>query len=310
MLLTGCGAGLAAAGEPCTAYLMACFGPAEKLYYATSPDARHWVSLNGGRPVFDPGLRLRDPFLRRVNGVFHLVHTLGWDHPAIGHWTSKDLIHWSGGRIDVAPAERRRAWAPEFVYEERAGLFHVFWASVYEGHNTMHVVTTRDWTDITPDRAQIFYNLGIHDIDLTIVRRGGRYYGFHKPGGVEDRLGNRLSVSRTLDPETNTFAAANPGRDVLPGQTKPTEGPEVIQLIGEERWLIYGDPFRAPMEAWETTDFASFRKIEVHPPPGAKHCSMLPITAAELRRLRAAFPARKSHSGEGQPTTGVPASQP
>lgn len=138
---------------------MAYFGPAEKLFYAQSHDAQHWTALNGGRPVFDPGVRLRDPFLRRVNGVFHLVHTIGWDHPAIGHWTSKDLVHWRGGRIEVVPPERRRAWAPEFVYEAQTGLFHVFWASVYDGHNTMHVVTTRDWTHLKPERSRVFFTI-------------------------------------------------------------------------------------------------------------------------------------------------------
>ena len=153
----------------------------------------------------------------------------------------------------------------------------------------MHVVTTRDWTDITPDRSQVFYDLGIHDIDLTIVEHNGVYYGFHKPGDVEDRLGNRLSTSKTLDPRTNTFAEGNPGRVVFEGQTQPTEGPEVIQLIGEQRWYVYGDPFRSPMEAWETTDFVRFKKITVDTVPGSKHCSMLAITEAELRHLRTAY---------------------
>ena len=39
--------------EKCSAYLMAYFGPAEKLFYAVSDDARHWQALNDGQPVFD-----------------------------------------------------------------------------------------------------------------------------------------------------------------------------------------------------------------------------------------------------------------
>ncbi len=282
------------AAEPFTAYLMAYFGPEEKLFYAWSRDARNWNELNGGKPVFDAGVRLRDPFVQRVKGRFHLVHTKGWDHPTIFHWESADLIEWKGGPIDVVPPERKRAWAPEFFYEESSGLFHVFWASILDRHNTMHVVTTRSWDDITPDRAQVFYDIGIHDIDLTIVENGGVYYGFHKPGGVDDRMGNRLSTSRTLDPGTNTFAEGQPGKIVFKGQTKPTEGPEVIQLIGWNKWYVYGDPFASPMEAWETSDFVDFKKIAVRTVPGSKHCSMLPITERELRRLRAAYPNPRS----------------
>ena len=54
------------AAEPDTAYLMAYFGPDEKLFYAWSRDARSWTALNGGEPVLDAGVRLRDPFLQRV----------------------------------------------------------------------------------------------------------------------------------------------------------------------------------------------------------------------------------------------------
>ncbi len=290
----------AEAQEVHTAYLMAYFGPQEQLYYAWSRDARRWTALNGGRPVFDAGVRLRDPFVQRVGDRFHLVHTKGWDHPTLYHWESTDLIDWEGGPIDVVPPDRVRAWAPEFFYEESSGLFHVFWASIHDGHNTMHVVTTRDWSDITPDRSRIFYDLGIHDIDLTIVEHDGRYYGFHKPGGVEDVMGNRLSTSLTLDAVTNTFGAGGPGAVVLEGEVKPTEGPELIELIGEERWYVYGDPFNSPMQAWETTDFVEFARIDVETVPGSKHCSMLSITEAELERLLEEYPDPHSPAYERQ----------
>ena len=290
----------AEAAEPYTAYLMAYFGPEERLFYSWSRDARNWTALNGGKPVFDPGVRLRDPFVQCVNGQFHLVHTKGWDHPTIFHWESADLINWKGGAIDVVPPDRKRAWAPEFFYEKKTGLFYVFWASIHNGHNTMHVVTTRDWTDITPDRAQVYYDIGIHDIDLTIVEFNGVYYGFHKPGDVDDRMGNRLSISRTLDPQANIFAEGGPGKIVFDGQSKPTEGPEVIQLIGQNKWYIYGDPFHSPMEAWETTDFVKFKRIVVKTVPGSKHCSMFPITETELRRLCETYPCPSPKNEEAE----------
>jgi len=78
---------------------------------------------------------------------------------------------------------------------------------------------------------------------------------------------------------------------VFEGQIKPTEGPEVIRLIGREIWYIYGDPFSSPLQAWETTDFVKFTKIDVTTPDGAKHCSMIPITARELEILRKQYPS-------------------
>jgi hypothetical protein len=66
----------------------------------------------------------------------------------------------------------------------------------------------------------------------------------------------------------------------------------VIRLIGQRKWHVYTDPFHSALEAWETTDFASFRRIPVTTPEGAKHCSMLPITRAEVNALRRQYPNR------------------
>ena len=271
--------------ERYSAYLMAYFGPEEKLFYAVSRDARNWTALNNGKPVFDAKVRLRDPFLNRVKGKFHLVHTKGWDHPVIFRWESNDLIHWTGGSIKVVDDAKKRAWAPEYFYCASEELFYVFWASIHNGHNAIHYVTTKDWKDITPARSAVYYDIGIHDIDLTIVEHKGTYYGFHKPGDVDDRMGNRLSTSTSLDPKKEGFGKDGYGKDVFPDQTRPTEGPEVIRLIGEDKWYIYGDPFRSPLEAWETNDFVHYTKIPVSTPDGAKHCSMIQITQAELDNL-------------------------
>ncbi len=281
-----------AGAEKFSAYLMAYFGPEEKLFYAVSDDARHWQALNGGKPVFDAKARLRDPYVHRARGKFHMVHTKGWDHPTIFHWESTDLIHWVGGPIDVVPPAGKRAWVPEFFYEPSEDLFYVHWASIHNGHNTIHYVTTKDWTDITPERSAIWYDIGIHNIDLTIVKHKGTYYGFHKPGDVDDKMGNRLSTVTSLDPKKDSFARDGHGKVVFEGQIKPTEGPEVIRLIGQDKWYIYGDPFRSPLQAWETTDFVHFTKIEVTTPEGAKHCSMIPITKQELDALRQQYPSR------------------
>ena len=281
-----------------SAYLMAYFngedapdGGVWGLRYAYSKDARNWKALNNGKPVFDPKVWLRDPFIKRVKGKFHMVHTKGMEYPTIFHWEATDLINWHGGPIDVVHPSGIKAWAPEFFYVESEDLFYVYWASDYEGHHTMHYVTTKDWTDITPKRSDIFYNIGIHDIDLTIVEHDGTYYGFHKPGAYEDFMGNRLSVSKSLHPGEVTFGKDGPGKVVFEdSHPKGTEGPEVIKLIGQDKWYIYGDPFEAPLEAWETTDFVNYAKIPVTTPSGAKHCSMIPITQKELEVLLAEYP--------------------
>ena len=276
--------------EEYSAYLMAYFGPEEKLYYAYSHDARNWTAINQGKPVWSPHF-VRDPFINRVGDKFHLVHTTGWTGTTIGHWESNDLIHWTGGEIQVINPSKEKCWAPEFFYCNRENLFYVFWASMHEEkHHAIHYLKTKDWKDITPADTAVFYTIGIHDIDLTIVEKDGAYYGFHKPGDVDDKMGNRLSVSKNLNPSEDSFGKDGYGKVVFAEETKPTEGPEVIQLIGQKRWYIFGDPFNAPLQAWETTDFETYEEIAVTTPEGAKHCSMTPITQAELDALLAHYP--------------------
>ena len=291
--------------EPAYAYVMPYFdGGLQKLSLAYSYDARNWTALNGGRPIDnwiskETGQKVeipfvRDPFVAQVDGKFHLVHTTAWAGTTIGHWVSDDLITWTGGPIEVVTPDKVRCWAPEFTYLPEEKTFYVYWASLLKKdgseHNAMHYLTTRDWENITPADSAVYYDIGIHDIDLTIYRHDGTFYGFHKTGDVGDRMGNRLSTVTSLDPSQDSFTKDGHGRIVFPDETKPTEGPEVVKLVQEDKWLVYGDPFNAPLEAWETTDFQTYTKIEVTTPPGSKHCSFVVITTPQLDQLRQAYP--------------------
>jgi len=281
--------------EPAYAYFMAYFGAGkgkdhEKLYYAYSDDARNWTALNNNKPVWSPPF-VRDPFVNRVNGKFHLVHTTGWTGTTIGHWESDDLILWTGGPIQVIEPWQEKCWAPEFFYCEQEEVYYVYWASMHKDkHHAMHYLKTKDWKNIKPSDSALFYDIGIHDIDLTIVEHHDTYYGFHKAGDVQDKMGNRLSISKSLDPAQDSFSDDGHGKIVFVDEAKPTEGPEVIKLVGQDTWYVYGDPFNSPLQAWESTDFKTYRKIRVTTPQGAKHCSMFPISRTELNRLLTHYP--------------------
>ena len=76
---------------------------------------------------------------------------------------------------------------------------------------------------------------------------------------------------------------------MLPNQQHPTEAVAGLELIGGQKWYFYADPNRhktMDLQAWETTDFKTFREIEINVPKGAKHCSFIQITKKELERLR------------------------
>ena len=274
-------------------YLMAHFTEEkQQLYYAFSRDARDWTALNGRKPVFDSGVDLRDPFIGYANGKFHMVHTKGWDHPVIHHYESTDLIDWVGGEIKVVPDDKKRAWAPEWIYEEQSGLFYVFWASQLNGHNCIYYTTTKDWKDISPEKSAVYYDIGIDVIDLTMTKANGRYYAFHKCGSLEDNMGITYMSSPTLHPGDPNFGFGKHGRGTLITQegVKPIEGPEIVKLNGQQKWYVYADPFHNDFVAWETSDFNTFSRIPVSVPRGAKHCSMLSISQSQLDALLKKYP--------------------
>ena len=283
--------------EPYAAYLMAYFKSGEQqLFYAYSEDCRNWIALNRDQPVMHSPVDLRDPYIGRAGDVFHLVHTHGWDYPEIYHYSSKDLLQWEGGPVQVVSPEKKRAWAPEWYYEEEEGVFYLFWASLYNGHNAIYYTKTKDWTDIRPENAKLYYDLGIDDIDFTVtnVPTGPRpgYYAFHKPGSLEDNFPVSGMYSSTLDPQRPGFSFGKQNKLItsLPDIVRPIEGPEIIQLNNEQKWYIYADPFHQPFIAWETTNFRDYNRIAVRPPKDSKHCSILAITKTELARLLARYP--------------------
>lgn len=283
--------------DPLTGYLMAYFKSSQQqLFYAVSEDCRHWTTLNDGQAVLETTILLRDPFIGRVRNKFHLVHTKGWDYPVIYHYESDNLTDWEGGPIQVVPDDKKRAWAPEWYYEEKEGLFYVFWASLHNGHNTIFYVKTRNWKNIRPDQAKVYYDLGIDDIDFTITKistgLNPGYYAFHKPGSLEDNFSVECMYSPSINPEDPHFRFGNRNypSPVLPNMVKPIEGPEIVRLNKEDKWYIYADPFHQHFVAWETVDFKQFDPITVRVPEASKHCSILGITAGEMARLKNRFP--------------------
>jgi hypothetical protein len=274
-------------------YLMAHFmANDQKLYYAYSHDARNWTSLNARKPVFDSKVDLRDPYIGYAKGRYHLVHTKGWDHPSIHHYESSDLINWEGGEVKVVDENKKRAWAPEWIYSKKEDLFYLFWASEHNGHNAIFYQTTKDWKSISPNKSTLYYDIGLDVIDLTITKTGDHFQAFHKCGSLSDNFSISHMVSPTLNPHDKQFAFGKVGKgtDVTDEIVKPIEEPQIIKLNKQEKWYLYADPFFNNFIAWETTDFLNFKRIPISAPRGAKHCSLLSITSKELSVLLKKYP--------------------
>ncbi|CAE7217404.1 unnamed protein product [Rhizoctonia solani] len=170
----------------------------EQIYFAVSQgnDPLHWNVVNNGYAVLNATLGMlgvRDPFIIRSpqNNKFYIIATdlrfaavNSWDvasrkgSRSLAIWESSDLKTWSAERlVQVSPATAGMTWAPEAVYDAKAGHFIVFWASnLFAESDTNHTGTsyarilyanTTDFKTFTP--AQVYIDTGSAVIDTDII---------------------------------------------------------------------------------------------------------------------------------------------
>ena len=213
-------------------------------------------SMNNPKPVLssDVGERgVRDPFmLRSPDGdTFYLIATDlsvytrgGWNNNAgqatktgshsICLWESHDLVNWTDARlIPVAREDAGMAWAPEMIYCEETGDYHIFFSStVLDDYSKgvdakilerdcVYYTRTRDFKHFSKTKkfiSNIKYDekttsrnesdtYAINNdyrkvIDGSVMKIGDYYYSACKDGGNnEDGGGIRIQRTESLIPE-------------------------------------------------------------------------------------------------------------
>ncbi|MFG2629777.1 immunoglobulin-like domain-containing protein [Streptomyces sp. NPDC048473] len=297
----------------------------EQIYFAASRgnDPLHWAELNNGRPALtstkgDKGVR--DPFIIRSpeGDKFYLIATDlkingngDWDAAQrtgskyIEVWESTDLVHWSDQRhVRVSPDTAGNTWAPEAYYDDELGAYVVFWASkLYadddpehhgSSYNRMMYATTRDFH--TFSEPKVWKDPGSSMIDSTVIKEGDTYYRFTK-----DERDNTSSTpcgkfvmeekaTRLLDLDWDSVSECiGKGDDGAPG-IAGGEGPTVFKSNTEEKWYLFIDEFGGRgYVPFETTDLDSGKwtmSKDYDLPSSPRHGTVLPITKAEMTRLR------------------------
>ncbi|KOX34433.1 1,4-beta-xylanase [Saccharothrix sp. NRRL B-16348] len=296
----------------------------EQVYLAASRgnDALKWDELNKGNPVLTSSLGdkgVRDPFIIRSpegdkfyliatdlkihgNGDWDLVQRKGSRHIEV--WESTDLVNWGQQRhVQVSPETAGNTWAPEAYYDESIGAYVVFWASKLYAeddpehagntYNKMLYATTRDFR--TFSEPQVWVDPGYSVIDSTVIKHGDEYYRFTK-----DERNNTSTTpcskfilaekSAQLRDTSYDFVADCIGK----GSINQGEGPTVFKSNTEDRWYLFIDEFGGRgYVPFETTDLASGQwtlATGYELPSRPRHGTVLPVTKAELDRVRAAFP--------------------
>jgi hypothetical protein len=276
-----------------------------KLHIALSTDGRHWVPLNGNKPVWDQFAR--DPYIRRgPDGLWRVLSTgsgKGYDRKNLGpdclYMTSKDLVHWKQeGTLSLMKEVRdasgafvaQNIWAPEWYYDQAKGEYLLFWSSSFQDagwkESRLWCCRTKDWKTFTP--AKVFFEPPYSVIDGTLLKNGKTYYLFHKEEEFGARTGERRAIrvatsSGIEGPWTILEGPLNKGQ-IVP---VITEGPASIKDPLKPGWLLYYDycmadrfgvSYSPDLTHWEIVEDAVF-------PPDARHGSVTTIKPDEAEIL-------------------------
>jgi arabinoxylan arabinofuranohydrolase len=295
----------------------------EQVYFGLSRDGRRWEALNGAEPVLVSRLGekgVRDPFILRSHDGkrFYLLATdlsihlnKDWKRAVRGGsrsivvWESADLVRWSEPRmVRVAAADAGCTWAPEAVYDGAKRDYLVFWASTNAGDD---FAKQRIWASRTRDfrsfgKPFVYVDKPHQVIDTTIVHEGGKYYRFSK----DEKL-----KAITLEVGGNLMG---PWRDVA-GFSLATlqgyEGPQCFLLEPAApgrppTWCLLLDHYRerAGYKPFLSRDLSSGKFAPAAGfefPFRFRHGSVLPLTAGEYARLKAAYGNPHDSGTEGRP---------
>ncbi|WP_232213027.1 glycoside hydrolase family 43 protein, partial [Saccharomonospora saliphila] len=303
------------------------YADGEQVYLGASrgDDPLHWDEVNGGEPVLrstkgEQGVR--DPFLIRSpeGDTFYLIATDlrmygdgDWDQAQrhgsrhIEVWSSTDLVTWSEQRhVRVAPENAGNVWAPEAYYDESIGAYVVYWASTLyadddpghtgDSYNRMMYATTRDFR--TFSEPKVWIDPGHSVIDSTIIRHDGTYYRFTKDeraNSPDAPCGKFITAEKSTelrDTDYDLIAECVGKGDGTGDGLSRGEGPTVVKSNSEDRWYLFIDEFGGrgyvPFESGDL-DSGEWTMSEDYELPGRpRHGSVLPVTAGELARVRAA----------------------
>lgn len=296
-----------------TAYLFSHFKGVQKtpddeqVYFAVSKDGYKWHNLNGGKPVLRSARGeggVRDPHIMRSHdgSKFFLIATdlyiygkwgetpEGWyrcqreGSKSIMIWESEDLVNWSEQRmVKVATDDSSCAWAPESVYDDKAGDYFVYWSSrcAADGFEKQRVYCAHTKDFITFTEPEIYIERDFNVIDTSIIKVGEKYYRFtknHTDASIFMEVSDELEGEFT---EIKEFTMAG---------KQGYEGPTAYKMNGEDTWCVLLDAFASDKgyQPYLTKDMTSgvFVPQEGFETPDLfRHGTVMPITEAEYNRL-------------------------
>lgn len=295
------------AQEPYVAYLFTYFNSNrpqdEQICYAISDDGYNYTPLNHGNPVISSDTIaftqcVRDPHILRCEDgkTFYMVVTdmksdLGWSsNRGMVLLKSTDLINWTHSVVNFPtkyPKEWknvRRVWAPETIYDHKAGKYMVFYSLLKDngGYDKIYYqYANKDFTDLEGEPKYLFDG-GSATIDGDIVYNDAdkMYHLFYKN---EAGRGIYQAVAKNLTDKWQK----------VPGNVEQTkeavEGVGVCRNLDGTSWIIMYDCYgNGHYQFCKSTDLKTFQFVQNTETKGKftpRHGTIIPITQAEKDRL-------------------------
>ncbi|MBQ7461874.1 MAG: family 43 glycosylhydrolase [Bacteroidaceae bacterium] len=280
----------------------------EQICYALSDDGYNYTPLNNGFPVIESDTIaltqcVRDPHILRCEDgkTFYMVVTdmrssLGWSsNRGMVLLKSTDLINWQHSTVNFPTRYTKtwknviRVWAPETIYDRKAGKYMVFYSLRTSDADSFDRIyyqyANEDFTDLEGE-PQWLFDAGNATIDGDIVYNEADqlYHLFYKQ---ESGRGIYQAVAKNLTDRWQML-------DGNVEQTKEAvEGVGVCKTIDGKSWIIMYDCYGAHhYQFCRSTDLKTFQFVQNTETKGKftpRHGTIIPITRAEKERLLRAF---------------------
>ena len=284
----------------------------EQICYALSEDGYNYTPINDGMPVISSDTIaltqcVRDPHILRCEDgkTFYMVVTdmksnLGWNsNRGMVLLKSTDLINWQHTAINFPTRYTKtwknvqRVWAPETIYDRKAGKYMVFYSLASSDRGSYDKIyyqyANKDFTDLEGEPKWLF-DAGCATIDGDIVYNEADqlYHLFYKQ---EAGRGIYQAVAKELTDKWQMI-----GGNVE--QTKESvEGVGVCKAIDGRSWIIMYDCYgNGHYQFCKSEDLKTFQFVQNTQMRGKftpRHGTIIPITRAEKERLLKAFPNHK-----------------
>lgn len=309
------------------AYLMVYFkDDTHGLYFALSKDGYSFTDINQAKPIIAGDTiaeqkGIRDPYIyRSPDGMFYIALTdlhiyaqkagyrttewerdgkqYGWgNNRGLVLMKSPDLIHWTHTvlRVDKAFPELANigcAWAPELIYDEKAGKTMMYFSMRFGNgkEKVYYTYMNKDFTTMETLPKPIFEypkeNIAYIDADITKV--GDKYHMFYVPhdgtSGVKHTASDFVNKGYVYEDQWSDPEPVG------------CEAPTIFKRIGENKWVLIYDIYRINPHNFgfsETSDFINFTNLG-HFNKGVmkatnfsspKHPGVIQITKKEARRI-------------------------